>query len=232
MPPHQMSWTFLCTPRSTLHPSQTLFLLALNPGGSLNERYDECPSCEAGNDYLVGNWDSRKWQAGRAPLQLQVQALFREIALGLGPEIDYKTLMHRSLAANYVPFRSPRWTTLPNRDRSLAFAQELWSDILDFVVPRVVISIAVVPYEQLKTIMINKGYSVAADCRDRTGWGRTTFEVARLTRGEQTVMLARLPHLSWYRIFDRHDCRVPIARFVAKLVNALGRRPLTGAPSN
>jgi hypothetical protein len=105
---HLMSWSFPYTPQSTLHSSQQLFFVGLNPGGNEDEEYSETPGCEEGNDYLVGNWDQEKWEQGNAPLQIQVQKLFKNIAASIGEGTNYQTIMNASLAANYIPFRSSK----------------------------------------------------------------------------------------------------------------------------
>jgi hypothetical protein len=214
---HDMYWTFLYTPQSTLRCSQQLFFLGLNPGGKEGE-YKEISSCEKGNAYLVGNWDQKK---GEAPLQCQVQKLFKRIEGSMSTRIDYRDMMNSSLAANYVPFRSSTWNKLGNRKDTLEFAEKLWSEILDCVCPRAIVCMSKVVYEPLKGILKRKGFDFISEQKNCVGWGKETYNLTELRGGEKTVVLVRLPHLSRYKIFSRQKCDSEIKKVTDKIASVL-----------
>lgn len=152
--------------------------VGLNPGGEESGEYPpEEPSCEDGNDDLLGDWDPEKWEKGKAPLQMQVQELFKKIANSMCDNIDYQVMMNASLAANYVPFRSSKWASLDNKQHTLGFARELWSDILGFVQPRVIICIAWDAYQELKGILKEMVLSVTKN-KNRSASGGQGLHIA------------------------------------------------------
>jgi hypothetical protein len=218
---HSMSWTFLYTPQSTLHSSQKLFFIALNPAGD-KYGYPEEPSCEEGNDYLHGDWDQIKWKRGNAPLQLQVQALFKKIAASMNGNISPETFMDTSLAANYIPFRSKMEKTLVNKERTLVFARALWSCIFSFVQPAVIICIAVDAYNGLKSILQDKGFQLVHPEKGKhIGWGNVTYHLTELSDGNRTVILVRLPHLSRYKVCSNKKCETEIEEITTRIANEL-----------
>jgi len=219
---HHMSWSFLYTSQSTLHSSQQLLFIGLNPGGKEGEKYTETPSCKDGNDYLRGDWDQKKWKKGKAPLQVQVQKLFTKIATSMAASIPYQAMMDASLAANYVPFRSSRWASLGNKELTLDFARKLWSEILDYVQPRAIICIAYVAYDEIKTILQSKDFQVVgSEDRKTIGWGNATYCLTELSDGERTVILVRLPHLSTYKVFSSTKCEIEIKKLIDKIASVL-----------
>lgn len=218
---HKMSWSFLYTPQSTLHSSQKLLFVGLNPAGNDREIYTEAPSCEDGNDYLHGKW-AETWGRGEAHLQIQVQQLFKRIALAKSATISYQDLMDNSLAANYVPFRSKDWDTLSNKKETLNFAKELWSEIFNFVKPRAVVCISIVAYEGIKKILLTQGFKyMNLEEREAVGWGNVTYQLTELSNGEQTALLIRLPHLSRYSIFNNSNCDIKVNYLAKRIANVL-----------
>jgi hypothetical protein len=91
-------------------------LVGLNPGG---DQEDEPPSWEPAeiNAYIDQRWGK---SGGLSPLQEQVGLLFE--ALGVQP--------NEVFAANFIPFRSPSWSQLPDKEGALAFGRGLWTNIL------------------------------------------------------------------------------------------------------
>lgn len=219
---HRMSWSFLYTPQSTLHSSQQLFFIGLNPGGTEGEQYTEARSCEDGNDYLLGDWDQEKWEPGNAPLQLQVQELFRRMAAQMGENVEYQKIMNVSLATNYIPFRSPKWASLENKERTLDFAREFWTGILSFIQPRVIICIALVAYQELKSIFEKSGF-IGNEERKHIGWGKVTYCVTELRNGKQNILLIRLPHLSTYKVFSSNKCEAELKKLTDRITSVLDK---------
>lgn len=217
---HSMSWSFPYTPQSTLHSSQKLFFIGLNPAGKEGEHYLEERSCEEGNDYLLGDWDRKKWERGNSPLQLQVQELFKRIAASMGESVNYRAIMNESLAANYVPFRSSKWDSLGNKESTLVFVRELWSDILSFVQPSVIVCIASVAYQDLRSILEKEGF-IGSEEREDIGWGKATYCLTELHKRKRTIILIRLPHLSKYKVFSRANCAVKIKAITSRIACVL-----------
>src|SRR4030095_2650416 len=83
----------------------------------------------------------RSHAPGEAPLQVQVRRLFRLLAAAQGGQTTGDELLNTSLAAYFVPFRSPQIRALAHRRESLAFATKLWTEILDYCTPRLIITI-------------------------------------------------------------------------------------------
>jgi hypothetical protein len=214
-----LGWSFLYTPKESFRPNQQLLFVGLNPAGNA---YSEDYECEEGNAYLCDDWGSG---AGKAPLQQQIQMLYRAIADESDGHVAFEVLMERTLAANYVPFRSRNWPSLRDPEGSLSFSRSLWSRISDVVQARVVIAMGTVPYRELLSLLKSKAWALASgdEGNARLEWGRQTYSLAKLQNGGKAMLLVRLPHLSRYRLFSRPQCRPAltlIAREVAVALNA------------
>lgn len=119
---------------------------------------------------------------------------------------DYQDLMDKSLAANYITFRSPNWNSLDNKSRALEFFRSFWPTILDYCEPRVIISIAKEPYAHMSEILRDQGFTNIGEICKRVNWGRAAYTFGRLSKGSRSIALLRLPHLSLYKIFSRAQC--------------------------
>src|SRR2546421_606458 len=105
---HTIGWRFLTSPRATLSPKSTIGLVTLNPGGDSEPADHPRASSEAGSAYLIETWAGNT--RGAAPLQLQVQALFRSLTRHLGEDGSLSTFINqRVMSAHFIPFRSPRF---------------------------------------------------------------------------------------------------------------------------
>ncbi|HVC37837.1 MAG TPA: hypothetical protein VNF46_05490 [Gammaproteobacteria bacterium] len=218
---HRMGWSLLYTPKSTLHASQQLLFLGLNPGGKEDQRYDAVPSCESGNEYLHGKWVA---EVGKAALQFQVQQLFKRIALSTGGNINHEYMMDATLAANFVPFRSPNWTKLVNKQKTMEFSRSLWSEILDQLHPRVIICIAYLVYDSIKTILVSKGFTpIDTDKAQPIGWGKVTYNMTELRNDDRDILLVRLPHLSTYKVFSSAKCEMEIKKLTDRIASVLDK---------
>ncbi len=120
------------------------------------------------------------------------------------------------LAAHFVPFRSRSLDTLHRRSESIAFARQLWAELLAEWIPRTILTIDHVTFENLHGIISNRPAEVVAHRRFPTGWGRNTAEAFRFRISErgETVTLARLPHLSRFRLMSNEACRQPVQDFL------------------
>ena len=123
---------------------------------------------------------------------------------------------NRVLAAHFVPFRSPSLDALHRRSESIAFARQFWAELLAEWIPRTILTIDLVTFKNLRGIISNRPAEVVDYRRSPTGWGRCTAEAVRLQMSErgETVTLARLPHLSRFRLMSREACRQPVQDFL------------------
>ncbi len=213
---YDLNWKFLYSPQNTLRKGQRLFFLGLNPGGEEKEEISQ--SFEKGNAYLHDDWGSGP---GQYPLQIQVQGLYRELAEAMNNGTDYKELMDNSFAANYIPFRSPRWNSLDNKSGALDFAHSFWPAILDYCEPRAIISIAKEPYGGVRAILLDQGFVSVRSVCEPINWGKATYTLERFSKGDRSIAMLRLPHLSQYRIFSRERCQQPRRKAIAEIAQAL-----------
>ncbi len=195
---HTLGWRFLASPQTTLSPQARLAFVGLNPGGSTFS--PPIASVENGNAYRLERWDA---SGNLNPLQVQVRLLYDGLAKHL-PTASTPELMDQTLTWNFCPFRSPSWDQLLNKDRSVAFAQELSSEVLSFAQPRVVICLGSVAAEQLSQALASHGSRLVGRPRlIPSGWGSTTFGLAVHRSPQADTMLVRLPHLSRFGVFGR-----------------------------
>jgi hypothetical protein len=186
---YQMNWGFLTCPVRNFENPTALFV-GLNPGGGRPEEEADRNwsrqkdfSRESGNDYLVGKWED--FPLGQAPLQLQVQSLCKFIDVPI----------QQLASANFVPFQSPTWAALKRKEEALAFARELWCDLIDGITPRYVISLGQVVGAELRNL-----FGVGEMSEIPTGWGATKVRFGDTSSGGRLVIL---PHLSRYKLFNR-----------------------------
>lgn len=83
-----------------------------------------------------------------------------------------------------------------------------------------IVCIAVVAYQELKSILEKEGF-LGSEERENIGWGKTTYDLTELRKGEQTVILVRLPHLSTYKIFSRTNCEAAIKKIADRISSML-----------
>ncbi len=213
---HTLGWRFLSCPRATLSPTTEVGLVSLNPGGTFEPQEHPRASSEAGSAYLIESWPG--CGPGAAPLQRQIQALFRALARHLGRENAVDRFMNEQvLSAHFIPFRSPRFADLPRRPESIAFAKELWNAILSHWKPRVLITIDTEAFASLEALLLGQcGNQLLESRRFDTGWGNYQAAAIRIARPEDDsrVTLARLPHLSTFKLFSRDACRPYLEDFL------------------
>lgn len=212
---HSLGWRFLMGPRRTLSARTRVALVTSNPGGKKD--YPEYPraSVEQGNAYWVELWLGRV-QAGDAPLQRQVQRLFDMVVEVIEAGASAQSYVeHHVLCAYFVPFRSPRFAKLLAKRKSINFGRALWSDILTAWTPTTILTIDPDAFGNLYNILSSAG-SLQQHREFPTGWGDIRAEAVRIQRSGcgMTVTLARLPHLSTFKLFSRANCRLPMDSFI------------------
>jgi hypothetical protein len=184
----------------------------------------------------VESWDGRP--AGDASLQRQVRALFAELAKRInGASGD--DLLGNSLSAQFVPFRSANFAALHEKEKSIAFARGLWSEILRYIRPRIVITLSRSPFDALLEIESELRSSLPEMDNLPVGWGTYNATIARFFNGP---VLCRFPHLSRFPVFARNKSATQICEImdlIAAHYNdtkgsrpAKNRQPGPDAPTN
>ena len=189
-------WGFLGTPDATLTSAKVCFV-GLNPGGGGSAddyAYYGIWGSSDGNVY----YDNANWgRTDPSPIQKQLQAW--HTLLGISQD--------ESLCAQFVPFRSPTWNSLPSRAAAVTFASSLWKAVLDISPATLFVTMGKAPGRYLATIM---------DASDRpslnAGWGKQKIDVWVSPEGRQIV---GMPHPSRYGLFGRStdSSEVAIASF-------------------
>lgn len=188
-----LGWRFLYSPASVLSRADVAFI-GLNPGGSNPEA--EMFATDAGSAYWTERWGGA--ECGQSPLQKQVLAIFDRLSVEA----------EMVLAGNLVPFRSPDWQSLNQRDQSLEFGKQLWRDVLSSAKPRIVVTMGGIVTKEIAAIL-----QIKAIHRFSIGWGNVSASRGK----ERGVTLIGLPHLSRYRIFGRNGSREAVDRLFAGL---------------
>ena len=181
--PYRLGWRLLYGPASTLTSARVVFL-GLNPGGREVDEDHAVFSSENGSAYRIESWKGRL--PGEEKLQVQVLALFRRLNL------DADAV----LSGNLIPFRSPSWREMPERQRALRFGCGLWKEILGNINPRLVITMGAETFTALKPKgNAGKEMSVSA------GWGSVRIKCAE----SNGTLYVGLPHLSRFSIMTRPE---------------------------
>lgn len=214
---HQLGWRFMYSPARTLCRESRLAFVGTNPGGS--SYAPPSPSVEAGNAYRLESWPGAG-ASGLNPLQEQIVLLYEALASALRHSSRAR-LMDDTLAANFCPFRSPSWERLVNREGSMRFSRELWKTILDFVSPSAVICLGDLSARQLGATLANMGWSLRDRETGLVGWGSVSYELAVYESSGHKMLLARLPHLSRFRILGRAQSQPAIKRVVSTIAAAM-----------
>ncbi|MGE3594154.1 MAG: hypothetical protein AB7N70_01295 [Dehalococcoidia bacterium] len=166
---HTMGWRFLTSPRATLSPKTRIALITLNPGGDREPPEHPRASSDAGSSYCVETWPGHA--EGGAPLQRQVQSLCRGLQRHLNDDQPLPQFMATAvLSAHFIPFRSPSFDALHNRQASIKFGRDLWTRILNQWRPRLILTIDRESCSVLHGIlMANAGTRVTSTQQFQTG---------------------------------------------------------------
>ncbi len=196
---HHLGWRFLYSSRETLKPSTEIIFVGLNPGGKEFEKPQA--SCESGNAYRSEKWNKKP--PSHNALQEQVCLLYEGIAKAIHSQSRDK-LMDESLAGNFIPFRSQSIPKLDSPDPCRKLAREIWSSVLDYVKPRLVITMGREVTDEIVGL-IEEHATVAVPTKRKTGWGEITYDLRRASLGGHRTLIIGLPHLSRFRIFGRKE---------------------------
>lgn len=215
---HQQGWRFLSGPKANLSPATQIAFISLNPGGDSDSPDHPCKSQELGSSFLVESWEGKP--AGQAKLQVQVGTMFKLLAERMGKG-DHKTLMNKTLMGHFIPFRSPSLAQLANKKASLDLSDKLWRRVFEHISPRTIITIDRHAFEHVRKIVRDaKRGKLEQHLQLPTGWGKYSADVVRFGTGQETVTLARLPHLSRFTIFTSQKCQHEVQRVMDAIVNA------------
>lgn len=179
---NSLGWRLLASPAGVLDGADVAFI-GLNPGGSIRPVAHPEFCLPHGSAYVDEVW-GRATEAGTSPLQTQVRILFGK--LGVSPD--------EVLAGNLVPFRSPNWNSLKQRELALRFGELLWADILSRANPRLVIGMGHAVSQPLCRILRAREVQQVS-----VGWGTVTALKAQTPHGSLVI----LPHLSRFGVVSR-----------------------------
>jgi len=188
-------WRFLYCPARLLSPKTRLMLVGINPGGQSRKGR---PSQERGNAYNVERW-SRDGEV----LRRQVVQFFCLIAQALKRKnLSGSRLLDETLTANFYPFHSHTWHRFPraSRRRVIEFSRLLWSEILPYLNPRVMVCMGKAPFREFQRLFERQGYILKLRESVPTGWGGATFRIVEAYADGRTTSLVYLPHLSQFKL--------------------------------
>ncbi len=220
---HSLGWRFLNVSRRILEAPVSIALVTINPAGNEIPTDHPAASCETGSSFLIEKWDD--YAIGQAPLQVQVQLLFKAIALEIGYCQGANSLLEESLISQFVPFRSPRFEVLPRKTESLEFARSLWRRILPAVAPRLIVCLGRDVQHELRKL-IPKAMRAHYQTTDTfpTGWGRYTADVSSFAARDGSIRLLYLPHLSTWSLFTSIKCKDFIPAIIRSATLSLPRK--------
>ncbi len=196
-PDANWGWRFMYTREAALEFAKVV-IVGLNPGG---RQADPLPEWEfsRGNAYFDQPWgDDGRPNA----LQLQVESL--RVALGVGK--------NEIFAANFIPFRSPSWNQLPDKEGALKFGRTLWTRLLARKRARLFVSLGKQSGQELARLL-----DAPHKCSYDVDWGSHVMDEYAAADG-RTVLA--LPHLSRFRVFGG------ARRAAAMAVSGVARRVL------
>jgi len=197
---HKLGWRFLSVSKSIFDAPIKLVVVTINPAGNEIPKGHPWESCESGVSYVVEKWGTSL--PGEETLQIQVQHLFKELCTSLNFKGSNINLMAQSLIAHFIPFRSPRFKSLHNKEQSIKFGLRLWGKILPAVKPKLIICLGREVQKQMRTLIDSQ---LSGKCSKKvpfqTGWGKyeAELEIYKISNGE--IRLLYLPHLSTWTLF-------------------------------
>ena len=179
---YDQGWTFAMTPLARVHTAETM-IIGLNPGGWGNME-DAHYESEKDNGYYTGIWTS---DGSPTAVQAQVRALHDLLALG--PDDTF--------AAQYIPFRSRSFASLPHQAEALRFADKLWSELLPKAAARRIICMGNDVFWQIVRLLGAKQLEPV-----QAGWGSVTIKRAATVDGR---LIVGIPHPSRFQLLGGRE---------------------------
>jgi hypothetical protein len=181
---HKFGWRFLTCPKGNIE-SASIALVTINPGG--DKQLPPMWSVENGSAYVVETWKDRAAD-GTERLQIQVQRMLQTIPVA--PE--------NVLSGYLVPFRSKDWKSLENKQASLEFGLELWSEVFRQAEKiETVIAFGKQMAPHMSKLLDANTEPKAKFC---AGWGEQKIDLYECAGQRRLIVV---PHLSRYAIFGR-----------------------------
>jgi hypothetical protein len=208
---NDMEWRFLQTSINTLAHNNGILFITLNPGGKYGEKYQPVESCEEGCAYLAESWRGRA--PGKSRLQVQIQLLFKEIANRVGVQ-DFRTIMENSICGHFIPFRSPSFDSLKEKDRTIEFSRILWQKVLSNLKFQLLLCIDNTTYKNITEILTKLLYLKVQEERYPIAWGDYRCSIANFEKDGQKITLVWLPHLSTFSIFGREKSKEAVKKIM------------------
>lgn len=205
---HHLGYRFLLSSKDTFN-SDVIFL-NLNPGGDRIYTNQPEDSCENGPAHLTESWGNNL-KPGQSPLQIQVQNMLNEIS---GKMPGNRDLLHDSMIAYFIPFRSRDFKSLLAKQESLEFAQSLWRQILWDRKTRLIICLG----NDVRNFLLSVYTTNHKHFTSPVGWGNVKAEIFIPESGPRIL---KLPHLSRFRIFNRPESKQYIDELIATFTNNL-----------
>lgn len=177
-------WTFMGTDDRTLREARVAFV-GLNPGGGRpddNYEYQGIWDVPNGNGYFDEKWGAND---SDSTLQRQVKEWHRIIGVDAT----------KSFCANFVPFRSFDWNSLDRKGECLAFAESLWTWVLQVSPAALFVTMGKLPAQYLAKLLNAKPIAYLP-----TGWGSQTIDVWDSPDGRRVI---GMPHPSRFALFGR-----------------------------
>ena len=200
---YERGYRFLLTPKENFSPDTDIVLLSQNPGGDSPNKNHPYDYCRNGPAHLTESWKSNP--PSKDPLQIQVQKLFQELSNHIPGNSD---LIYEALMAYFIPFRTPEISKLPAKKASIEFSLNLWSEILSFIQPKLILCLGKEVSQNVKKIYADQSYKSSIE---KLKWGDITGEVFKYEGG---LRVLGFPHLSRFRIFNRPECYPPINKLL------------------
>jgi hypothetical protein len=184
-------WSFAYTPIARLRTAKVV-QIALNPHG---DEGDVMNSWETTVGKSQNAFVDQRWGKTKELNELQKQVISLYSALGV--EAD------EVFAANLVPFTSPSWEDLPQREEALEFSRRLWEELLPQALHT---RLFVVLGEEVRKALVDTNMRSLIGLADGAlpqwhdfGWKKRSIGEYDLDGGRK---LLTLPHLSRNRIFS------------------------------
>lgn len=182
---YSKGWTFMGVPEANIGRARVV-IVGLNPGGGGagdGYAYQGIWDLPAGTGYFDERWGP---DDSFSPIQLQVKAWHS--SLKIEPE--------DSLCAQFVPFRSPNWSSLQRKDEAIDFSNRLWTWLLSETPASLFITMGKLPAHYLSLLIDAR--PVARNLP--TGWGKQTIDVYDSPSGRRIIAM---PHPSRFTLFCR-----------------------------
>lgn len=217
---HDQGWSFLYTPGSTLHKGARFLFMGLNPGGEGTREAVELTT-EGGNAYHPDVENDWLGNGQPSPLQLQVVSFYSLLADRMNL-LDARRVMDESLAANFCPFRSKSWEELKERNKTIAFCEDLWKDLLLSTQITTIACMSSIVRKHMSSLIVEAGGKFLREASHRVEWGNVTYSVSQFIIDDRNITMVCLPHLSRYRIFGREKSSSAANAIVDTVVSSLG----------